>query len=182
MWADQGSAHKFTDKGWICVRTTIRPGSTGDFFSALLLLIFTFFLFQQSMQIHDEAKVSWQVSPALLPVFLGSCLLLCSLILLLRSLKNHRADELAHSVLAHIRDWFCAENSDWKRVLGGIVLLGIYIFALIPVFEFWLSSSLFLLAIFFYLRASSHIGIVLVTIGTVGGIIVLFNKIFNGRL
>ena len=78
--------------------------------------------------------------------------------------------------------WFCAENSDWKRVLGGIALLGIYIFVFVPVFEFWLSSSLFLLAIFLYLRASSYVGIVLVTIGTVGGIIVLFNKIFNVTL
>lgn len=164
------------------MRTSLRPGSTGDFFSAVLLILLTGFLFQQSLLIHEDAKVAWQVSPALLPVFLGSCLLLCSLILLLRSLKQQSSGALATSVIAHIRDWFCAENSDWKRVLGGIALLGIYIFALVPVFEFWLSSSLFLLAIFLYLRASSYVGIVLVTIGTVGGIIVLFNKIFNVTL
>ena len=164
------------------MRTSLRPGSTGDFFSALLLILFTGFLFQQSLLIHEEAKVAWQVSPALLPVFLGSCLLLCSLILLLRSMKQQRAAALSGSVKQHIFDWFCAENSDWKRVLGGIALLAIYIFALVPVFEFWLSSSLFLLAIFLYLRASSYVGIVLVTIGTVGGIIVLFNKIFNVTL
>ena len=164
------------------MRTSLRPGSTGDFFSALLILLFTIFLFQQSLQIHDEAKVAWPVSPALLPVFLGSCLLLCSLILLLRSLKNQSSAVLFGSIKQHIFDWFCAENSDWKRVLGGIALLAIYIFALVPVFEFWLSSSLFLLAIFLYLRASSYVGIVLVTIGTVGGIIVLFNKIFNVTL
>lgn len=164
------------------MRTSLRPGSTGDFFSALLLILFTGFLFQQSLLIHEDAKVAWQVSPALLPVFLGSCLLLCSLILLLRSLKQQSAAALSGSVQQHIFEWFCADNSDWKRVLGGIALLGIYIFALVPVFEFWLSSSLFLLAIFLYLRASSYVGIVLVTIGTVGGIIVLFNKIFNVTL
>ena len=164
------------------MRTTLRPGSTGDFFSAVVILLFTVFLFQQSFQIHNEAKVAWQVSPALLPVFLGACLLLCSLILLLRSMRHQNATALSASIKQHIVDWFCAENSDWKRVLGGIILLAVYIFALVPVFEFWLSSSVFLLAIFLYLRASSYIGIVLVTIGTVGGIIVLFNKIFNVTL
>ena len=164
------------------MRTTIRPGSTGDFFSALLLLIFTFFLFQQSMQIHDEAKVSWPVSPALLPVFLGSCLLLCSLILLFRSQRGQSFAGLTASVIQHVRLWFVDDSSEWKRILGGIALLAIYIFVLIPIFEFWLSSSLFLLAIFIFLRAAAYWKIVLVTAGAVGGIILLFNKIFNVTL
>lgn len=164
------------------MRNSLRPGSTGDFFSALLLILFTGFLFQQSLLIHEDAKVAWQVSPALLPVFLGSCLLLCSLILLLRSMKQQSAAALSGSVKQHICDWFCAENSDWKRVLGGITLLGIYIFILIPIFEFWLSASLFLLAIFLFLRAASYAKSILVAVGTVGGIIILFNKIFNVTL
>ncbi len=164
------------------MRTALRPGSTGDFFSAIVLLIFTGFLFQQSMLIHADAKVSWQVSPALLPVFLGCCLLFCSVILLIRSRRGQSAAVLASSVISHVREWFCAKDSDWKRVLGGILLLGIYIFALIPIFEFWLSSSLFLLAIFIFLRATSYWKIALVTLGTVSGIIVLFNKIFNVTL
>ena len=164
------------------MRTALRPGSTGDFFSAIVLLIFTGFLFQQSMLIHVDAKVSWQVSPALLPVFLGCCLLFCSVILLIRSRRGQSAAVLASSVISHVREWFCAKDSDWKRVLGGILLLGIYIFALIPIFEFWLSSSLFLLAIFIFLRATSYWKITLVTLGAVSGIIVLFNKIFNVTL
>ena len=164
------------------MRTALRPGSTGDFFSAIVLLIFTGFLFQQSMLIHADAKVSWQVSPALLPVFLGCCLLLCSLILLIRSWVGQRLSDLAFAVTAHIRSWFSSADSDWQRIVGGIVLLGVYIFVLIPVFEFWLSASLFLLSIFLFLRAAAPWKIVLVTIGSVGGIILLFANIFNVML
>ncbi len=164
------------------MRTLIRSGTSGDFFSAIILLLFTGFLFQQSMLIHAEAKVPWTVSPALLPVFLGSCLFLCSIILLIRSQRGQSVSALTASVFGQVHEWFCAENSDWKRVIGGIVLLGVYIFALIPVFEFWLSSSLFLLAIFLLLRAASYWKIVLVTVGAVGGIIILFNRIFNVTL
>lgn len=164
------------------MRTSIRPGSTGDFFSAIILLLFSGFLFQQSMLIHADAKVPWKVSPALLPVFLGCCLVLCSIILLRRSQRNQDTAALVSSTLRHVHEWFRSESSDWKRVIGGIIVLGIYIFALIPIFEFWLSSSLFLLAIFLFLRATSYWNIILVTVGTVGGIIVLFNKIFNVTL
>ena len=166
----------------IIVRSSIRPGSSGDFFSAILLLLFTVFLFQQSRLIHLDAKVPWNVSPALLPVFLGSCLLLCSLILLLRSQRGQSLPMLVGSVVSHIRLWFVAEHSEWKRILGGIALLALYIFVLIPIFEFWLSASLFLLSIFLFLKAAAYWKIVLVTIGSVGGIIVLFNKIFNVTL
>ena len=160
----------------------MKPGRTGDFFSSIVLLLFTVFLFQQSLLIHADAKVSWRVSPALLPVFLGCCLLLCSVILLFRSLREHSAAALTSSVRQHVREWFCSDDSDWKRILGGIALLGTYIFVLIPIFEFWLSTSLFLLTIFLFLRATSGWKIVVVTFGTVGGIILLFNKIFNVTL
>jgi hypothetical protein len=139
-------------------------------------------LVQQSLSIHHDAQVSWPVSPALLPVFLGGCLLLCSLILLFRSWVGQRLPELVFSVAAHIRSWFGSADSDWQRIVGGIVLLGVYIFVLIPVFEFWLSASLFLLSIFLFLRAAAPWKIVLVTIGSVGGIILLFANIFNVML
>lgn len=164
------------------MRTSVRTGSSGDFFSAIVLLLFTAFLSQQSLLIHGDAKVPWPVSPALLPVFLGCCLLLCALILLLRSCAGQTSKELIGSILAQTSDWFSAEDSDWKRICGGILLLGLYIFVFIPVFEFWLSSSLFLLAIFLFLRAAAYWKIFLVTAGSVGGIIILFQKIFNVTL
>ena len=164
------------------MRTAVRTGSSGEFFSAIVLLLFTAFLFQQSLLIHGDAKVPWPVSPALLPVFLGCCLLLCSLILLMRSCAGQNSKDLIGAILIQTREWFGAKESDWKRICGGILLLGLYIFVFIPVFEFWLSSSLFLLAIFLFLRAAAYWKIFLVTAGSVGGIIILFQKIFNVTL
>jgi len=161
---------------------SVRPGSSADFFSAVLLLMFTGFLFHQSLLIHEDAKVSWAVSPALLPMFLASCLFICCMILLLRSQRGQNLAVLTTSVGANVKSWFCSNTSDWKRIVGGVVLLGVYIFALIPLFEFWLSSSLFLITLFFFLRAASVGKIALVTVAAVGGIIVLFNKIFNVTL
>ena len=164
------------------MRTAVRTGSSGEFFSAIVLVLWTAFRFQQRLVLPGDAKVPWPVSPALLPVFLGCCLLLCSLILLMRSCAGQNSKDLIGAILIQTREWFGAEESDWKRICGGILLLGLYIFVFIPVFEFWLSSSLFLLAIFLFLRAAAYWKILLVTAGSVGGIIILFQKIFNVTL
>lgn len=164
------------------MRYSVRPGSPGDFFSAIVLLITAAFVLQQSALIHTDAGVTLAVSPALLPLFLGFCLLLCSLILLSRSLKSQKAGVVASAVMNNIIEWFQSPASDWRRMIGGIALLGAYIFFLIPIFEFWLSTSLFLISILAFLRATSLWKIGLLTIGSVGGIILLFQVIFKVSL
>lgn len=160
----------------------VQPGSASNFFSAIVLLVLSLFVLQHSADIYAGAGVPFKVSPALLPLFLGCCLLLCSSILLFRTLRQSRAGELAVAVAALVKQWFQSEESDWRRVFGGIALLGVYIFILIPTFEFWLSTSLFLITVYLFLKAAPFWKIGIITLGTVGGIILLFQKVFNVNL
>lgn len=161
---------------------SVRPGAVKDFFSAIVLLLVSGFVLQQCADIYTEAGVPMNVSPALLPLFLGCCLLLCSIILLLRTLKGQRASVLTSLIICGVKGWFKSAESEWQRVLGGVFLLGVYIFLLIPIFEFWLSTSIFLISTYLFLRATSLWKMGIITLGSVGGIILLFQQVFNVNL
>lgn len=161
---------------------SIRPGTAGTFFSAVILLLVSVFVLQQSAAIYADAAVPLKVSPALLPAFLGCCLLLCAVIMLIRALSGQNSADIIAAIAGEIRHWFTAAESDWRRVLGGIFLLGSYIFLLIPIFEFWLSTSIFLILTFSFLRATAWWKAGLITAGAVGGIIMLFQQIFKVNL
>jgi len=119
-----------------------RTGSPADFSSGLVLCLVAVFVLCQSLLMYADAGVALAVSPALLPFFLGSCLLICSVILLARTLRGESAQELMRSACDNARYWLRSQETDAYRILGGIGILGLYVFALIPIFEFWLSSSL----------------------------------------
>lgn len=159
-----------------------KPGAVANFFSASVLLLVSMFVLQQSYSIYVGAGVPLTISPALMPLFLACCLLLCALIMLARTLKQHSADYLMRAIRNEIQNWFQSAESDWRRVLGGLGILGAYIFILIPIFEFWLSTSIFMVAIFLFLKATSLWKVGLITAGTVGGIVMLFHKIFGVNL
>jgi hypothetical protein len=164
------------------MRDSMRPGSAGDFFAGIVLLLVAGFVLYQSFLIYADARVSLAVSPALLPFFLGGCLLLCSSMLLVRTAGGQAVGILVHSIGAHVKHWFQSRETDSFRILGGIALLGAYVFVLIPLFEFWLSSSLFLFSLMVFLRAASLVKIGVLTAGAVGGIILLFQVLFNVSL
>jgi hypothetical protein len=164
------------------MRDVIRTGSAGEFFSSIVLLLVSAFVLHQSFLIHADARVALAVSPALLPLFLGNCLLVCSIILLVRTLRGQTAGALACAVGEYTKQWFQSKETDSLRILGGIAILGSYIFIFIPFFEFWLSSSLFLALLMVFLRAASFVKIGLLTVGAVGGIILLFQVLFKVSL
>lgn len=161
---------------------SVRAGTTGSFFSSVVLLLVTVFVLQQSADMYADAGVPLNVSPALMPLFLGCSLLICAVILLRRTLRGQKIADLFAAIGNEIKRWFESDQSDWKRVLGGIFLLGAYSFFLIPIFEFWLSTSIFMISIFLFLRAASLWEIGVITAGTVGGIILLFQQIFKVNL
>lgn len=164
------------------MREVIRSGSAGDFFSSIVLLLASAFVLHQGFLIHADARVLLAVSPALLPLFLGGCLLCCSIILLVRTLRGQTVRLLTCAVGEYVKHWFQSKETDSLRILGGIAILGCYIFIFIPFFEFWLSSSIFLISLMLFLRAASLVKIGLLTVGAVGGIILLFQTIFKVSL
>lgn len=161
---------------------SVRPGSAGNFFSAIMLVIVSLFVLQQSFEIYIDAAVPAKVSPALLPAFLGCCVLICAAVILLKTLKGQKTADIIAVIVSEVKGWFGSAESDWQRVLGGLALLGSYIFLLIPIFEFWLSTSIFLILTYSFLRAAAWWKIGIITIGAVGGIILLFQQIFSVKL
>ncbi|OHE21455.1 MAG: hypothetical protein A2Z43_05245 [Syntrophobacterales bacterium RBG_19FT_COMBO_59_10] len=86
-------------------------------------------------------------SPGIFPGLMGVLLILCSFLLIVRSLKKGGRVRLAQwgrSVIPFMT------SPDHRTVLLGVLLPAIYIFVGIPLIGFYLSSALFLAIMFWF--------------------------------
>ena len=143
--------------------------AAADFRTALVLLAITLFLFFETLTYPmsgDYAGVEsqWYVSPALFPLVILSCLLLCSLILLVKSLRAQ-----GYKAFFSVSVWF--GNHLEKRIRDRwlvILLLIVYVYGLIPSVDFYLASVVFLLSLtsrFYYEIKQSFLVITSTNVG-----------------
>ena len=120
------------------------------------------------------------ISPALLPIILGTLLLLLSLVLFIQSLKGSSLS-LRFSLLF---GWFghAVKDTDIRMMVGGMAIMAVYAFLLIGLLPYYLASVIFLIALMLFLRASTIVKSIIISIAAVGMVILLFQYGFNVSL
>ena len=80
--------------------------------------------------------------------------------------------------------WFkeSVVNRDYLFTIGGIVIMFIYSFILMSFLPFWISSLIFLLALFFYLNAGKWWKSIIVAVLAIALIVIVFQYCFNAAL
>lgn len=164
---------------------------TKDLVFSFVLAILGIYVFVEGLFIFKRAAsapyfiTDFSISPGFLPTVLGVLLLLCSFILAYGSLKNGEGikNEFVSS-MKEFGSWFKNNiaNKDYLFTAGGVVIMGIYTFLLMEFLPFWLASLIFLIALFFYLRAGKWWKVTLVAIAAVALIVIVFQYCFNAAL
>ena len=164
-----------------------------DFVSAIVLMalsvyvIFEGYSYYQAIQVRGVSP--FYESPGFFPVIVGSGLLICSVMLLVRSLKGGALAENVAMAASGFKN-FVTSDVAWRALLG-CAWMGFYVFFLLSWLGFILASFLFLIVLMTFLHLDKIIGvdvksvaltfvkIVVVTGVTVGMLFGVFNGIFG---
>lgn len=148
-----------------------------DFISSIVILLLSVFVLAESRGIYVKAGKTLYLSPALIPLMLGTILLVLSVVLMLESLKEGGIAARA----AEGKQWMKAikEDPNSLRMLIGLVLMGIYTFVLLGMLPFWLATFLFMFLLMYFLEAGSLVKIVVISIVVTALIIFLFQVCFR---
>ncbi len=157
-----------------------------DFTISLVLVALGIYTTIEGIRIYIKASKapynidSFAISPGLLPTILGALLLILSLVLMTKSLKNGNFLIRIKQLLTWARE--AVFDSDIRMMVGGMVIMGIYAFLLIGLIPYYLSSAVYLASLMLFLRASSFLKTILVAIITIALVILLFQTGFNVSL
>lgn len=157
-----------------------------DFTISLVLTLLGIYTTVEGIRIYLKAArppygiEDLSISPALLPIILGALLFILSLVLFSQSLKGSSAT-YRFSVLF---GWFriAVKDTDIRMMVGGMAIMAIYAFLLIGLLPYSLASAIFLVALMLFLRASTIVKSIAVSLAAVGLVILLFQYGFNVSL
>lgn len=119
-------------------------------------------------------------SPSLTPTILGIGIIFCSILLLLRSLKGVGLATVVGDV-GKAFGAFCSSKLIHFSLLG-IAWMAIYIFFLVELLGYALSTLIFLIGIMLMLKATKKKWIAVISLVSVVCVVVLFQIIFHIRL
>lgn len=148
-----------------------------DFLSSVVLIIIGVYIIASGVGIYHKAKEPLHVSPGLFPIILGCALILCSILLLISSLKDGGVKQRIEEIKGWAGHTF-KEKATISMIVG-TVIMGIYSFVLLSILPFWLGSLIFMIFLFIYLNAASVIKILILSGGSVLAIILLFQVLFR---
>ena len=140
-----------------------------DRVGAVLILAFSLFYLRSSMSIpvnSFDAEIGF--TSKTLPIFLGSCALVISLLLLFISYLKSEGDSISEGVPGY----------DWKPVLALILLMATYV-TLFSFLGFVLASALFLQSAFFLLGERRLFVSLSVSLGLVLFLWLLLTQVFG---
>lgn len=119
-------------------------------------------------------------SPSLTPLILGIAIIFCAVLLLLRSLKGVGIATVMGDVAKSFKAFFTSKLIHFS--LLGIAWMAIYIFVLVELLGYALSSLIFLIGIMLMLKATKKKWIAVISLVAVIFVVVLFQIIFHIRL
>ena len=156
-----------------------------DFLTALVTGAIGIYAIVESQNINKVYMARPQhgdvlTSPGLTPSILGVGILFCAILLLLRSLKGVGIATVMGDVCKAAKA-LCTSKLIHFSLLG-IAWMAIYIFFLMELLGFALSSLIFLLGIMFILKAAKKRWIFVISFVAVIAVVVLFQGIFHIRL
>jgi len=122
----------------------------------------------------------FSIPPGFLPTILGALLLILSILLFVKSIKGCGFRFQVSALITWSKQ--AVHDIDIRLMVVGMLIMGIYAYFLIGLLPYWLSSVLFLIALMAFLRATKLWKIILISILSVGLVIVLFQVVFNVSL
>lgn len=132
--------------------------------------------FRYHADITQRLNLVFHESPGFFPVVIGTVMLLCSLMLLVRSIKGGLVKENIQNLTAGAKGLL---NKDMGYALVGIAYMGLYVFVLLPLLGFVISSILFLVGIMLYLKATSLPKIILIAVSVASISFVVVEMVFR---
>ncbi|NOV03688.1 tripartite tricarboxylate transporter TctB family protein [Paenibacillus planticolens] len=148
-----------------------------DFITSICLFLVSVYILVDSMKMVKTVGGPIYSSPGLLPIIIGSMLMLCTVVLFIKSMKNVG---FTGNVRA-IGEWFgpFIKDTDTRGMLTGIVIIAVYCFVLVPRLPFLLSSVIFLVFLMKVMNAGSYFKIILTAVAVSISLYVLFEIIFK---
>ncbi|WP_024293500.1 tripartite tricarboxylate transporter TctB family protein [Lacrimispora indolis] len=148
-----------------------------DFFSAVVTGLLSIYVIIDSIRMYLDAGEKMYYSPAFFPLILGAGLFICAGILMSRSLKGIGISvTMAQVKKSAVR---VVRSETVKKALIGLCIMGIYVFALLPMLGFVISTLIFIVAMMMYMKVGSLIKIVLIAVIIVGAVYVTFQMAFG---
>lgn len=148
-----------------------------DFLSSIVLILLAGFVLFESRTIYLKSGKEMYVSPALIPILLGSLLMILAVALLVNSLKDGgvsaRCKEMKETWSAIVSD------PNTKRMLIGLAFMVLYTFILLGRLPFIASTIIFMVLLMKYLGAGSWPKIVGISVVITILIYVLFEVCFR---
>ena len=154
-----------------------------DFVSAIVFMALAIFMviegFSYHSQITQRLDLAFYESPGFFPVIVGVIMLLCSIMLFVRSIKGGALKENLQKIKAGAKAF---ANKETLYAIVGIVIMGLYVFLILPLLGFVIGSILFLVGIMLYLKAGHIVKIILVSAVVIGVSYVVVQMVFRAPL
>ena len=164
---------------------------TKELVFSFVLAILGIYVFVEGLLIYKRAAsapyfiTEFSISPGFLPVILGAFLFIFSIIFAFGLLKG--SDDIKGDLSKHvnkackgIKEYITSQETLFTA--GGVVIMAIYSFILMEILPFWIASIIFLLALFFYLRAAKWWMNIIVAMGAIALVVIVFQYCFNAAL
>lgn len=151
-----------------------------DFISAVVTGILSIYVIADSIRMYLDAGEKLYYSPAFLPLILGVGLLLCSGILLGRSFKETGISTTVTQIKESAKQ--VVRSDTVKKALIGLCIMGVYVFGLLPLLGFVISTLIFMVVMMMFMKVGSLLKIILIAVVLVGVIYVAFQMVFGVML
>jgi len=152
-----------------------------DFIAGIILFIISVSGIGISIGYYHEQGKIFYASAGFMPIIICSVLAVLSLLLFIGSLKETSVKEHIKRLGVSAKETI--KSRLFRRSLFGLVLIGIYVFLLLPILEFVISSFIVLVAILIFAKGEKTIwgNVKLIIIGAlaIGFIYLLFKVAFR---
>lgn len=148
-----------------------------DFITSICLFLVSVYIVVDSWMMINSVGGPVYSSPGLLPIIIGSMLMLCTIVLFIKSVKNVGFS----GNLRAISEWFGPffKDADVRSMFTGILIIAVYCFVLVPRLPFLLSSVIFMVFLMKVLNAGSYLKIILTAVSVSISLYVLFEILFK---
>jgi hypothetical protein len=148
-----------------------------DFAASVILMAVCLCAIVLSFGYYTRSKAMFYASPGLMPVIIAGSLFIMSLVLLFKSVKGSSVKQRFIQVMKAVPGGL--KSKRFRNSVVALGMFGVYIYLLLPLLPFWLSSFIVLLASLLYLKASTVIKCIIIAALSIGGIVLLFQVAFR---
>ncbi|MDR1934847.1 MAG: tripartite tricarboxylate transporter TctB family protein [Candidatus Accumulibacter sp.] len=167
------------------------PPRNRDFVFSAALVALGVYATCEGFAVYERAAAppfkieAMSVSPGLFPIILGIVLVILSVLLLIKSLIPEEGGSLAPGEqLAALAAWLPTlfRNRDLINMGIGVAIMGVYVFGLVKNLPYWAASLIFVLGMLLFLRAGPWWKVIVISLASVGGVLLLFQVVFRAAL